>query len=589
MRLAFAALSLLIAAPGLPAYAESPAKQTYLVRSFICPISGKSFEQEVGYSAFPLITMPDGSWLGDTEIGAQIPVCPDNGLVLIPDLAKSAASSGDRIEYADYSTEERAKLPGLIADPAYQALKADGPYAQAWWLATQLGRPAADRFFTLQRSTWATRDPATRKRLVARFAEHASGIIAGMPTSDDNKRSAQLLVVNALRELGRFDDALMLLESVQRKQGAEPIDGRDSEWLSSIWRAISEKDDGRFAAAMLPNRMVNVICSDRLAMIYGPTSEATKAACRARRVREAQESQALEQEFAEAQRLQENPKEREAHCTTTPAEQRSRGLQRACDEGQRERDQIASLELAKQPEELATDCAAAPEDQHKGPLRFACKDLDQAVGEQMGELLVADASAYKLLCIFESGDPDIGPEDRSEEADEACRNAKSGLEVKAVEALMVDLPALDARCKAYGDRYDDEVLADACWDREQALMEKDARRLFEDKTAFDNDCGRFRSKMKDGWITESEKERACRSAWELQTGRVSRLPNDPVPESEEATRKSETPEIEIVSRRLDSTKANEPLQAVARKLAEAIIARAKAEGTYPKRQPGDRE
>ncbi|MFM2409562.1 MAG: hypothetical protein RL481_390, partial [Pseudomonadota bacterium] len=259
-------------APSKPAKtADSPSKpsaHSFDVRSFTCPIGGKVFEQEVGYSAFPLITLPDGSWLGDTEIGVQIPVCPDNGLVLIPDLLKSAEEDDDRMAYAEYSPSERERLPALIADPAYIALKEDGRYAQAWWLATQLGRPAEDRFFMLQRSTWATRDPAKRKRLVKRLAEEGPAIVASLRGQGSIKSFYLIYVVNALREIGRFDDALTMLDQLEAK--GDPIPGQpdpDSIYgagdaVGPMRMAIEQKDDGRFPAELLHAKMVNDICDD---------------------------------------------------------------------------------------------------------------------------------------------------------------------------------------------------------------------------------------------------------------------------------------------------------------------------------------
>lgn len=586
IRLAYLLLLSLIAAPLAAQTGESFDK-----RAFTCPLGGEVFTQDVGYSAFPLITLPDGSWLGDTEIGAQIPICPGNGLVLLPDLAKS---DGNRMAYGEYRVTDLARLPALIADPAYLALKPEGRYAQAYWLASKLGRPAEDRFFMLQRSTWATRDPVLRKRLVARFAADAPALIDGYRENAAVQRFHRIYVVNALRELGRFDEALGLLDAIDAS--GPPVPGQadpDSiygpgEADAPLRRAIAGKDDGRFAAETLPDRMVGDICDGKLAAIYGPTTAATKAACKARRDREAQEEIALRREFDEARMWQAKPEERDAECAPTPVAPRSRGLQRACDDAQIERDKLAGIDLWQQPEKLAADCAATPESDHRGPMQYACEDLDRAVADQLGDLLVGDDAAYRLMCVFETGDPDVGPADRSAEASEACWHAESGRKAAAVEELMTDLSALEVRCKAPGDRYDDEVLTSACQDREQALMEQDARRLVGDKAAFDAECGRFRSKMSDGWITESEKERACRSAWELQTGRATRLPNDPIPEGDMAPKESGDEIFDTMIRRIDAVKANGPLQSVARTQAEAIIARTKADKSYPKRKSGDR-
>ena len=86
-----AAIGLILAALLPPAAASPLAAQDDTqptdLREFTCPVGGARFTHNVGYSAFPLITLPDGSWLGDTQIGVQIPVCPDNGLVLLPDVS----------------------------------------------------------------------------------------------------------------------------------------------------------------------------------------------------------------------------------------------------------------------------------------------------------------------------------------------------------------------------------------------------------------------------------------------------------------------------------------------------------------------
>ena len=268
--------------------AAKPSKQGYDVREFVCPIGGKKFRQDVGYSSFPLITLPDGSWFGDTEIGTQVPVCPKSGLVLLPDRALSEVSGRGRILYSSYSAKERELLPSLIADPDYVMLSADGPYAQAWWLATRLNRPAVDRFFMLQRSTWATSDPAKRKRLVARFANEAPAIVDAFKAGESTKRSSMIYVVNALRELGRFGEAAALLDQLDRS-GSDSEDG-SGEYLYQLRLAIAQKDDGRFAAEMVPQPVFEDLCNGRLAALYGPTLTATRTSCQIRRGREAKEA-----------------------------------------------------------------------------------------------------------------------------------------------------------------------------------------------------------------------------------------------------------------------------------------------------------
>lgn len=285
-----------VVVPGLMAFTPAPAAAqgeaaTFDVREFTCPLGGKSFTQEVGYFPFPLLQMPDGSWLGDTEIGVQIPVCPDNGLVILPDQSPAEDEDADgsaRMRYLAYSAPELAALPALIADPEYRALKSDGGYAQAWWIADKLEHSPLSRFVLLQRSTWATRDPALRKKLVARFADHAPALVAQFPQEDMRTYDSQLLIVNALRELGRFDEALAYLDTIDSGTTAFVLFGKIFSYADQLRLAIAQRDDGRFAAETLPDRMVSSICDGELSFAYGPTRPATKASCKIRRDREEQ-------------------------------------------------------------------------------------------------------------------------------------------------------------------------------------------------------------------------------------------------------------------------------------------------------------
>ena len=583
MRALVAAILALFAVPQLAWSKTSEKPEKFSVQDFTCPLTGTAFKQEVGYFSFPLITMPDGSWLGDTEIGVQIPVCPDDGLVLLPDVDGSDQS---KLVYHTYTAEERGKLGALIADPEYTALKADGPYSQAYWLATKLGRPGEDRFFMLQRATWATTDPELRRKLVSRLAANGEAVIAAYRSGENIKRFHLVYVAGALRELGRFDEATVLLDRIE--SSGPPVlkpDDPDSiygpgEFAPELRLAITEKDDGRFPAAMLPGKMVDDICEDQLTGLYGPTGAATKAACRARREREERESTESEQAYTESADWRERPAERDRICLATPAAGRSRGLAMACDDAQRARDQLAGLELAKQPEQLATACAATPPDARPGPLDNACDDFGTAVGDQLGDLLALDQQGYALIC--DVGDPEIAPSDRSREANFGCRRAGAKRKTFAVERLQADLPALDARCKAYGDSYDDEVLTDACREREWGLQNQAAEALAREPGAFDRRCGRFRSKMKDNWITRSDEEFVCRTAWEIRRDRTTAAVIPP-PVLEDAM-----DPYGISSRRLDETRNNAPLQALAHQRAAEIVAQAKAEGTYPRLRPGER-
>src|SRR5688500_7609394 len=285
---AISALLLLAAAPAPAAEPEGIDR-----REFTCPVGGKAFTQDVGYPTYPLVTFPDGSYPGDDLIDVQIPLCPDNGLVILPDYVAMQEPGTSAMIYSAYSAAELARLPALIADPAYRALAPDGRHVQAHWLATRLGRPALTRLVLLQRATWAATDPALRRRLVGRRVEEGPALIDSADMPDPARRLFRFYIVNGLRELGRFDEALALIDTIER-QGPPvpaPVDP-DSMYGPGAYAAqmravIEAKDIDRFPIALMPPKWANSICNGEDARPpYGPLSATSRATC-ARRQAEA--------------------------------------------------------------------------------------------------------------------------------------------------------------------------------------------------------------------------------------------------------------------------------------------------------------
>lgn len=609
--------ALLLFAAMLAPFAAARDAESFDKREFTCPLGGKNFTQDVGYSSFPLITLPDGSWLGDTEIGVQIPVCPDNGLVLLPDLGKSSAEGeSDRILYGEYSAAEIERLPALIADPDYRALAAQGRYAQAYWLASKMGRPAEDRFFMLQRATWATRDPALRKTLVARFVADAPGVIDGLRGGETAKRFARVYVVNGLRELGRFDEALALLDSIAA--GGPPVPGQDDpdsifgpgDADGPLRLAIQQRDDGRFAAATVPDRLLSDICDGKLAVIYGPTTEPTKAACKVRRDAATKDSD----DFEAAMRLRDDPAALDTRCAATPPDERDGALTKACDYAQDDRDQAAGEDMTQDGARLSADCDATPDDKRSGALSHGCVSLDIATQSALGKQLADDPAAYAIFCPGRRGG-DIA--DRSEMADRGCMNADWALKAREEAALVADPGRLDGYCSAKDKEgytqsradIDYEVLLSACSTLERNRRDAEIDRLATESAAFDAQCGGYRKTNSAGnevyGLTEAQER--CRRAWRLRENRRVQADADAkglkcfgdVIYSPERPRcvSAARYEEEMAGDTLPAGRAAAPnlskfdegssLMQVARVRAAAIVARGKSEGHYPKRQPGD--
>jgi hypothetical protein len=192
-KLFLAAVVAALAFAAAPARAGMPVTET-----MTCPIGGASFSFTTTASYSTYGERPDGKPYGSWSFPLALPECPDNGLVL----------------YKDYSAEEVAKLEPLVASEAYQALREeDTPYYRAYWLmrAMELG-PERYLWALLQASWEAEGKPELRQRYLAELAD-ASASVPSRP-DDINWIGMEGRAINALRELGRFDEALARLDKV---------------------------------------------------------------------------------------------------------------------------------------------------------------------------------------------------------------------------------------------------------------------------------------------------------------------------------------------------------------------------------------
>lgn len=582
-------------------------------REFTCPLGGARFEQDVGYSTFQLVTFPDGSYPGDEGVDAEIPACPGNGLLILPDF--EASSEAQRMAYSDYSAEELARLPALIADPAYRAAAADGRHMQAYWLASKLGRPAELRFTLLQRATWAAVDPSLRRKLVERLVEEGPALIRSSGDPDPAKRMQLYLIVNGLRELGRFDEALALIDTIEREGPAvrAPVDPDNmygpGEYGPQMRAVIAEKDTDRYPVGLMPPKWANSICSgEDHRPPYGPLTATTKAACARRKAAAEAENKALEESLV----LQEDPAALDRACAATPESRRGRALAMACDSVAFERDTAAGKVLARDGPQLAAACEATPQNEQKGPLRSGCISYDMALSSALEQILDEDDGAYDILC---PGSGDAHVEDRAPRISQACEGAARSRNEKAIAIMLADPAALDARCSATPDEQRQLPLAIACLRRGSDLENAELDRLSADESAFASKCGRFKSQLstpRDYSLEgdESDDLSFCRRVQDQrdrertptdgdrsqpqETGdadndlRIYDVEEYPVPTVEAAGEPAAGADSEE-DPDLGMFEETSSLSVEARARAAAIVAKAKADGTYPKRRPGDRD
>jgi hypothetical protein len=195
-------LTLLLSTAAAPPSADPPAPAPVpAAKAMTCPVGGASFQYAAPAPTASLGERPDGKPYGIAG-PPPLPECPDNGLVL----------------YKDYSAAEVAKLEPLLASEAYQGLrKADVQYYRAYWLMKQMGLGPEDYLWVLLQASWQAEDrPELRRRYLTELAEESAKVPAR--PADLNWIGMEGRAINALRELGRFEEALVRLDKVPLKE-----------------------------------------------------------------------------------------------------------------------------------------------------------------------------------------------------------------------------------------------------------------------------------------------------------------------------------------------------------------------------------
>jgi len=292
MRIPLAVLAAGLACSAAPAGAQDTARQT-----MTCPIGGASFEYVVPVGAPSVGERPDGKPYG-TVAPNPLPECPKNGLVL----------------YKDYSPEEVAKLEPLVGSDAYQAMrKDDTQYYRAYWLMKEMGvKPELALLALLQAGWEADGKPELRARYLAEFAE-ASAKVEPRP-NDVRWIGMEARAVNALRELGKFDEAAARLEKIPTKAldvpapTGSPTDPAVREarmrrgwltFLTAMKGTIERKDATLEPFDLLPRHVALARCLDSAAALnagqkgFCQSEKADVDALRQARVRAEEEMKAL--------------------------------------------------------------------------------------------------------------------------------------------------------------------------------------------------------------------------------------------------------------------------------------------------------
>lgn len=188
-----AAIAAMIAVPAVAS--------TYFTVRKTCPVGGQKFMfRELG-SISTWGTLPDGMPVGSGEFPIRSPQCPGNGLVM----------------FRDFSRPEIAKLTRYVQGGVYRGLRAAGetPYYLAFHTARMLSD--ADPEWLLLSATWEAKNAGSAATAQAdRYnAEFVDLVRARAGSAVDFESIAmRARAANALRELGRFDEAEALRAAI---------------------------------------------------------------------------------------------------------------------------------------------------------------------------------------------------------------------------------------------------------------------------------------------------------------------------------------------------------------------------------------
>ena len=367
---------------------------------------------------------------------------------ILPDYAASMegedAGSG-RLVYHTYTAEELARIPGLIASEEWTALLSQTRHQRAYWLAKQLGRPAIDRFNLLLHAPWGADNDGQRQAALKLLASDMPALLDEVGLDEGATYYFRYVVIDALRQLGRFDDAQAMLASVERSTPDEPLPPRPEDRFykydgaaSRMAETLQQRVTDRFAISLLDNRTAARFCNDSqtYAAMLGP---AAPGQCADRAALEQRHQAARDA----ADELSMDLPALDHSCSTTPIDDRNDALYLACDFREFELNSAEGERLeAEEPARVVELCQNRDVGRDAGGVFFACIRYDTALESVVGRILVRDDAAFSALC-----EPEPVAYEEDEEVSIACSSATDARAEIGAEELWQDLPALRKYCK----------------------------------------------------------------------------------------------------------------------------------------------
>lgn len=233
----------LIAASAALLLAAPLAASTYVEVEKICPIGGEKFKFMELMSISTFGQFADGMPFGSGRFPIDIPKCPGNGLVM----------------YEDFDKAKLAALGPIVAGAEYQALqRKETVYFLAAWLAEKLGEQDRVNGLLLA-ATWEAKNAAPDGETARRYNQDFIARVAALPADPRSFESIALRAraANALRELGRFDEAEALRGSIAiaPDAGGAEADAADNrkgwqQYLDMLAPPIARRDASRWPIDM---------------------------------------------------------------------------------------------------------------------------------------------------------------------------------------------------------------------------------------------------------------------------------------------------------------------------------------------------
>ena len=229
----------------LPFAAHAAAPPAPVTQTLTCPVGGERFPF-TSLSAYATWGQrPDGKPYGSWVFPAPLPECPDNGLVM----------------YRDFSRDERGRLPAILADPGFVALReGQGTWYRAAYLEHALQPRSPVTAWLLLNATWEAQDGSLRKaRYQDEFVDAVQ--VLGGEAAPIEAFALRVRAANALRELGRFEEARAALAALPGDTlASDPAAAQWGAFLDGLARAIARGDRTPEPLDLIPRQVAAAYC-----------------------------------------------------------------------------------------------------------------------------------------------------------------------------------------------------------------------------------------------------------------------------------------------------------------------------------------